>query len=414
VISPNVNLLDPAGTAGSVGAGIEEPHLERRCEILRKLGARGEELEELLAYNKPHYSSASLENPPALPLPDEPCVEAWTLYRRHVESAGSIVALSEYLPQLCFPIVEGISQTSEYKAATRRGLDPRQIAIASGLHLQEPEKCRISIHPTAAGQIPVLIAPHREDFKALVRALTKRNEPGRIPDSQGAVLIGGFNNWHRIRLLRQEFLELHPGTSDLEWQSHLKTHILTRTELYHDRFMLLTAGSYSGVGAAAVGMRPSEWDSHSMLIRCEHECAHYFTRRVLGSMQNRLHDELIADAYGLLRGTGRFKASLFLRFMGLELYPAYRPGGRLENYRGDPMLSDRAFALLQRMVVSVARNVEEFSLSRKSELEQDKGSASMLLALASLSLEILSASGAAAEIANKFDHYFASIVYEGR
>ena len=46
-------------------------------------------------------------------------------------------------------------------------------------------------------------------------------------------------------------------------------------------------------------------------------------------MRNNLHDELIADYAGITAAIGHYRAAWFLRFLGLEDYPTYRPGGRL-------------------------------------------------------------------------------------
>jgi hypothetical protein len=78
------------------------------------------------------------------------------------------------------------------------------------------------------------------------------------------------------------------------------------------------------------------WAEARTAIRRDHECAHYFTRRLFGSMRNHAQDELMADWAGLVAATGRFRAEWFLRFLGLEEYPLYRSGGRLDLYRGDP------------------------------------------------------------------------------
>ena len=59
-----------------------------------------------------------------------------------------------------------------------------------------------------------------------------------------------------------------------------------------------------------------------------------FTYRVFGSMRSHVVDELVADFVGLARGFGGYRADLALRFLGLEAFPAYRTGGRLEHYRG--------------------------------------------------------------------------------
>jgi hypothetical protein len=131
----------------------------------------------------------------------------------------------------------------------------------------------------------------------------------------------------------------------------------------------------------------------SLLIRRDHECTHYFTRRLFGSMRNNVLDELIADYAGLVAATGRFRAGWFLRFMGLEDFPRYRPGARLDIYRGKPPLSDGAFRVLQALVRSAAENLERFDAERGPRSPEE--TALTLTALASLRLEDLAAEGAA-------------------
>ncbi|MBC6421591.1 MAG: hypothetical protein GDA38_08585 [Hormoscilla sp. SP12CHS1] len=88
------------------------------------------------------------------------------------------------------------------------------MALATGLILKEPESLQLIIHESAAGEIPVIIAGCREDFVSLVQALTKRNEPHPIPDSMGATMVSGFNNWDRIRQYRAswEANQTEPGS----------------------------------------------------------------------------------------------------------------------------------------------------------------------------------------------------------
>ncbi|HEX2225086.1 MAG TPA: hypothetical protein VHN15_12865, partial [Thermoanaerobaculia bacterium] len=92
---------------------------------------------------------------------------------------------------------------------------------------------------------------------------------------------------------------------------------------------------------------------------------------------------------------GRFRADWFLRFMGLEDPSGYRPGGRLENYREKPPLSDGAFAVLQSLVRSAARNLEEADRRLRSSSRAHPQAPAVLLALASVGLEELSAGGGA-------------------
>ena len=121
---------------------------------------------------------------------------------------------------------------------------------------------------------------------------------------------------------------------------------------------MLGSGPYSGEAAADVGLGEAEWTASSIAIRLEHECTHHFTRRVLGSMRNRLADELIADYMGIVAATGSFRADWLVRFLGLERHPVYRPGGRLEEYRGDLALDGGSFRVLCAAVERCARNLE--------------------------------------------------------
>jgi hypothetical protein len=326
---------------------------------------------ELSRYLESAFDLAALSRGTVLPLPDEPFVATWERWADEARQRGAFPVLSENLPQLRFPIREGISASEDYRAATLRGVHPEELSGATGLELERPEVIELEIHPSPAGRIPVLLIRGRAEFVALVRALGRRNEPSPVPDSQGALMIGGFNNWARIRELRSRGEEMEQ--------------ILPRKELYQDRFILLSDGPYSAVPAADLGLGEDEWREISLAIRRDHECAHYFTRRLFGSMRNHAHDELMADWAGLVAATGSFRADWFLRFLGLEDPSCYRPGGRLDLYRGDPPLSDEAFRLLHDVIRSAALNLE--SSDAPTATLEDR--ARMLAALASLRLDEL-------------------------
>ena len=356
-----------------------------RGRILGSLGATPSETEELLQYNQNCFDRSQVQQL-SWPLPDEEFVAAWQIYSAAVEEAGTIEALFPYLVQLRFPVQAGISNTPDYLAATRSGADTTAMGDAIGLKLRAPERCRLTIHATAAGRIPLLIAEVREDFEALVQALTKRNEPVSIPPSMGACIVAGYNNWHRLSLLRREWESASlPGTS---WQEAFAV-MRAQKHLYQDRFIILSSQEYSGVPAASVGLADEEWRHASVIIRREHECAHYFTRRVFSSMRNNLLDEVIADYFGITSVLPRFRAEWLLHFLGLENFPAYRQGGRLQNYRGEPALSDGAFAVLQALVVKAARNLEKFDERNASQLSGPEGRLRAMLALSCMTLEEL-------------------------
>ena len=374
----------PAGAPGAALAGADPgPGSEARARVLRDLGASEPEVDELLRYNENLFRVP--DSLPPFPLPDEPFVEAWEAYAREAAARGVFPVLRDALVQLRFPVAPGIAETEGYRAATRRGVLPPD--GAPGLALEAPERLRLFLHPTAAGRLPVLVAGARADFVALVRALARKGEPEPVPDSMGALVVGGYVNWGRVARLRAAW---EAGGVDLgersEWSLGA---IRDRKELYQDRFVVLSDGPYSGVAAADMGMPDDEWRRLSLTLRLEHECAHYLTRRVLGSMRNALHDELIADYCGISAAAGRFRADWFLRFLGLEHPRAYRAGGRLEVYRGTPPLSDGAFAVLQRLVRRAATQLEAADAELASSFRTAEGRARVVLALAESTLETL-------------------------
>jgi hypothetical protein len=176
--------------------------------------------------------------------------------------------------------------------------------------------------------------------------------------------------------------------ADAEWPQEF-ARLVPQHALYQDRFIVLQEGYYSAVAPADLQLDDATWRRLSLTIRLEHECAHYLTLRVMGAMKNSLHDELVADCAGIVAATGKFRADWFLRFMGLENFPAYREGGRLQNYRGTPPMSDDEFVALQRQAYAAAQSVEAFDNAIAAERVDLLSRARVLLAIAGQSLEIL-------------------------
>ena len=369
----------------------ETEFLGWRKHVLERHGAAALETEELLKYNENVFqidTATQLE----FPLIDEAFVSAW---ERYAARPNVMAALRESYPQLAFPVVQGINQTPEYLTATRKG---RVVEGNPGVVLSAPDRCEITLYPTFAGRIPLLTTTERADFELLVQSLSLRNEPVPIQPSMGACMIAGLNNWDRVRRYRSDW-ECNRGAagSEDEWQDEMRR-LIPRRELYQDQFILLSYGPYSGVRSSDLKLDEEEWRVASFAIRREHECTHYFTRRVFGSMRNNLLDELIADYCGIVKAAGRFHADWFLRFVGLEHFPEYRPGGRLENYRGTPPLSDSSFVVLQRLIYHATVNLERFN----SEIgTPDEVSPAILVALASATLEQLADSNATAHLMEK-------------
>jgi hypothetical protein len=374
------------------GPGMTLPR--QHADLLGSYGATASEVEELLAYND-NVFDRSFARAPTLPLPAEPHVAAWERYAREVTEIGAFKALQRRLVQLRFPIRKGISNTDAYRAATLRGTSTQGMTEASGLNLANPDDLRLRVHPSPAGPIPVLTPGGREDFVALVRALTRKNEPAPVPESMGACMVAGFNNWDRIREYRRRWEEEGGDRSEAAWQEEFRR-LVPRKGLYQDRFLILSTGPYSNVAAGEIGLSSLDWRETSTTIRLEHECTHYFTLRVFGSMRNNLFDELIADYMGITAAAGRYRADWFLRFMGLESFPAYREGGRLQNYRGRPPLSEGAFGVLRALVRNTAENLRRASDGLGFLPGTPEERAGVLLALCSFRMEDLAAPDAPA------------------
>ena len=106
-------------------------------------------------------------------------------------------------------------------------------------------------------------------------------------------------------------------------------------------------------------------------------------------MRNNILDELIADYRGIVSAIGHYRADWFLHFLGLEAFPIYRPGGRLENYRGNPPLSEGAFKILQRLVKAAAENLEQFEQKYQINPKTKAEAMSIFIGLTTIRLEEL-------------------------
>jgi len=374
-----------------------------RADVLANFGASATDAEELLAYNQNVFNRNTLTHPVTFGLAPEAHVTAWEEYAIAARVVGAFEALKQRLVQFQFPIQQGLSQTEAYRAATRKGVSVDGMAEANGLVLTLPKQLQLIIHQSMAGPIPVLLTGNREDFVTLVQALTMRNEPKLVPASMGACIVSGFNNWDRIRSLRQQWSARNSGNcSESSWAAEFQL-IIPQKELYQDRFIILSDGSYSNVSATDMGLKEPQWQRLSLTIRLEHECTHYFTRRLFDSMRNNMLDELIADYRGIVAATGQYRADWFLRFLGLESFPHYREGGRLQNYRGQPPLSDRAFKILQALVSAAAENLEHFDAEHTDKLTDTNIQPLMLTSLTYLTLEELASQEAKCRIQQTLD-----------
>ena len=328
---------------------IDRYTIEKRTDS-RKVRS---ELEVYLknAFTRPQLSLASF------PFQDEAFAQFWSEILLEFPDKKAFTILKEHLIALQFPIAEGMSSTEAYIRAKQRGIGPVSDGDERGLQLRDPEGVQLFMYTSLAGKVPVVIVPNDEDFKDLLRAICYKNEPVQVPDAMGASFINGIPNWTRIRQLKDQWLSNHPGGN---WPRAFKEEIVPNRYLYQDKFMLLSTKEYSNIPASSLGIPSLEWRKKSLDIRLEHECAHYFTLRYFGKMSKNMHDELLADYMGITHVQKTFRSDWFLHFLGLEDYPNYRKGGRLENYLGSSNWSKEARMELYKIMRNAALQVERF------------------------------------------------------
>jgi hypothetical protein len=369
------------------------PDRKFRVGVWKGLGATDAQADELVAYAAAPIRDEALPSC-EYPLPDASFVAAWEGYAKEASETGAAAVLRRVCVQLSFPIAEGISRTEPYLTATRRGRLPDHIRDRPPF--VAPDRLHLFLQPTPAGRVPVILAEARGDFESLVQALTKRNEPIPVPAAQGACMVAGYNNWERVARLRRAWESAHPEDPAAAGWAAAFAELAKDKERYQDRFLILSDGFYSAVPPAELGLQAPDWERRSRGLRLEHECTHFFVRRVFGAMRESMLDELVADYMGILSAFGEFRTRAFLLFMGLEAHPRYRRGGRLENYRGNPPLSDGAFALLRSALVSAAENLGRNDPARRLAPLSIPRKARLITALTRVGLEGLACNDAPA------------------
>jgi hypothetical protein len=309
--------------------------------------------DELAEYLQNKFSAKRANNWPA-PAADEPYVGAWATYLNTYPEEDAFQLLRKCYPQLNFPIAEGVNKSQAYIDAVLKG-KPLRAGDETASAFNSPERMCIRLHDSVVGKVPVLIVPDAADFTTLVRCFLHKNNPAPVPNSMGALLANGINNWERLHARKEQWLQTNAVET---WAGEFSRNIVPNPGLYKDKLIVLSTKPYSNVPADKLGLSKADWADYSLSIRLEHECAHLYTLKRYGCASNNLHDELIADYVGISKTIGRYEPSWMLAFMGLEAYPAYRKGARLENYLGDKGLTTNQFhqliALIKKAIESIA------------------------------------------------------------
>lgn len=141
---------------------------------------------------------------------------------------------------------------------------------------------RISFADTLGGRLPVIMTGDHQDFCNLDALLNARQEAQEIP-----LTVNAFTMQTRAA-----------GVS-------------------RHRVLLLNRAPYSNIPAEVLGLSGEDWLERSHRLRQRHECAHYETLRLFGSMRNHALDEIVADALGQIAAFGNFDANRQRVFFGL-------------------------------------------------------------------------------------------------
>lgn len=185
----------------------------------------------------------------------------------------------------------------------------------------------LEIYKSIAGNIPIFYARNNQDFAELVDKLVYKGKGEQQLESVGASFASGKSI----------------------------------------RFIILSNKPYSNISAESIGLDDETWKKYSMIIRRDHECAHYFTKRFLGSTRNNIHDELIADFAGIISATkGVYYPDWFLKGMGIDQYPKSQPEGRLPVYVKE-IETAKDLDTIKKITVKVANNVKIWSETNEAK-----------------------------------------------
>lgn len=188
------------------------------------------------------------------------------------------------------------------------------------IKFEDPDSVRVEIYDSIAGDIPIIYAKNENDFYEIVtKVIYKGKRPNNL-EKTGASFAFSHTN----------------------------------------RFIILSNKPYSNIDSDKIGLTDEQWRKMSMIIRREHESTHYFTKKFLGSSQNNLHDELVADFIGIYCAAGEYHARWFLLGLGIDKDdPEEKSEGRFLVYTKD--LSEEAKIAMRKIIINAAYNVQKWA-----------------------------------------------------
>ncbi|MBE7008858.1 MAG: hypothetical protein E7422_06955 [Ruminococcaceae bacterium] len=259
-----------------------------------------------------------------------------TVNRTEIHGKDVLPTLARRYRQLY--LAPGEEGAERYKAVVRRG---EAVEGGSLAHFRGSEEDSLTWEETPAGAAQIVTLHERADFEVFLQIMAHRCAETAIPATQGAMLLDGVINWRRIEAHKDAFLAQRAaeGETHPDWAAEFKRFTADKAN-YTDALIVLSAGPYSGVGAARVGLREDEWLRRSLTIRKYHECTHFVCRRKFPEWKDAVWDELVADCVGVYAAFGRLVPELVELFLGID--GGRYVGGRLENYVDAPDAAEKA------------------------------------------------------------------------
>ena len=233
-------------------------------------------------------------------------------------------------PQLSLGVIEGMSQSEEYRNIVRRGIMPEELSFPFELSGEEDEYTL----RTPCGEVNVLYLPDRSIFEYFIKVLAHRNEPVELPASMGASLISGINSWRKIYAHKEEYEK----SGNTDWDEEFNRFISVK-ENYKDTVLIVSKGYYSALKPECIDMESDEWIDKSKTIRIYHEISHFISRRLFIENKEALRDEIVADAIGFIAAFGYYDKTLAEKVLGIENKELNR-NGRLVNYVSEEELEE--------------------------------------------------------------------------
>jgi hypothetical protein len=163
---------------------------------------------------------------------------------------------------LYFPIQIDINKTKDYLNAVLKGKDSYK-SILEHLKLNDSEGVKIKIHKSIAGEIPVISIHEDKDFVTIVQCFLHKNNPVMIPQSMGAFLAYGINNWERIHLLKKQWIKNIPFGN---WNDEFTKNILPNQDMYKDKIIVLSKKPYSNISFDKLELSEEKWKAFSYSI----------------------------------------------------------------------------------------------------------------------------------------------------